>query len=120
LAQLLKEYGRDYYSPKRKIMKPTLFALRSFILLTVFTLMQFTLLAQAQDNGSSSTTSTSKTSVTVTESASEWYTSPWVWIVGAAIFILLLVALLSPRGGDRSDTVVVKKTVERDRDVDVV
>ncbi len=23
-----------------------------------------------------------------------WYASPWVWIVGAAIFILLLVALL--------------------------
>ncbi|MFN2440305.1 MAG: hypothetical protein ABR503_13970 [Chitinophagaceae bacterium] len=23
-----------------------------------------------------------------------WYASPWVWIVGAAVFILLLVALL--------------------------
>lgn len=23
-----------------------------------------------------------------------WYTQPWVWIVGAAVFILLLVALL--------------------------
>ncbi len=28
-----------------------------------------------------------------------WYASPWVWVVGAAIFILLLVALL--RGGGR-------------------
>lgn len=28
-----------------------------------------------------------------------WYTSPWVWIVGAAVFILLLVALT--RGGGR-------------------
>jgi len=27
-----------------------------------------------------------------------WYTSPWVWIVGAAIFILLLVALLRGNG----------------------
>jgi hypothetical protein len=26
-----------------------------------------------------------------------WYTQPWVWIVGGAVFILLLVALL--RGG---------------------
>jgi hypothetical protein len=25
---------------------------------------------------------------------SNWYASPWVWIVGGAIFILLLVALL--------------------------
>jgi hypothetical protein len=30
-----------------------------------------------------------------------WYTSPWVWIVGAAIFILLLVALL--RGNNARD-----------------
>jgi len=28
---------------------------------------------------------------------SEWYQQPWVWIVGGAVFILLLVALL--RGG---------------------
>lgn len=30
---------------------------------------------------------------------SDWYTQPWVWIVGGAVFILLLVALL--RGGSR-------------------
>ena len=28
-----------------------------------------------------------------------WYTSPWVWIIGAAVFILLLVAIA--RGGGR-------------------
>lgn len=28
-----------------------------------------------------------------------WYAAPWVWIVGAAVFILLLVALT--RGGSR-------------------
>ncbi len=32
---------------------------------------------------------------------SNWYASPWVWIVGAAVFILLLVALT--RGGRRAD-----------------
>lgn len=26
-----------------------------------------------------------------------WYTQPWVWIVGGAIFILLLIALLRGR-----------------------
>ena len=31
---------------------------------------------------------------------SNWYASPWVWIVGAAVFILLLVALM--RGSGRS------------------
>ena len=28
-----------------------------------------------------------------------WYTSPWVWIIGAVVFILLLLALL--RGTER-------------------
>lgn len=30
-----------------------------------------------------------------------WYASPWVWVIGAALFILLLVALL--RGNRRAD-----------------
>lgn len=29
----------------------------------------------------------------------EWYTQPWVWIVGGLVFILLLVAIL--RGGKK-------------------
>lgn len=37
-----------------------------------------------------------KIDVNVTKD-SAWYTSPWVWVVGAAVFILLLVALT--RGG---------------------
>jgi hypothetical protein len=35
------------------------------------------------------------------DSGGGWYTQPWVWIVGGALFILLLVALL--RGGGRKD-----------------
>ncbi len=31
----------------------------------------------------------------------DWYTQPWVWIVGGAVFILLLVALL--RTGKRAE-----------------
>lgn len=31
---------------------------------------------------------------------SQWYTQPWVWVVGGAVFILLLVALL--RGGKKA------------------
>ena len=45
-----------------------------------------------------------------------WYASPWVWIVGAAVFILLLVALTSG-GRKKGDRVTVSKTVERDSDV---
>ena len=47
-----------------------------------------------------------------------WYASPWVWVVGAAVFIILLVALTS---GSRSrsssgEKVTVTKTVRRDVD----
>ncbi len=36
-----------------------------------------------------------------TNSGGNWYAQPWVWIVGAAVFILLLVALT--RSGSKSD-----------------
>jgi hypothetical protein len=50
-----------------------------------------TALAMAQD----------KVDVDINAKDSSWYASPWVWVVGAAVFILLLVALT--RGGRRSD-----------------
>ncbi len=31
------------------------------------------------------------------KSGGDWYTQPWVWIVGAAVFIIILVAILSGR-----------------------
>lgn len=34
---------------------------------------------------------------------SNWYAQPWVWIVGAAVFILLLVALLRGSGSRNND-----------------
>ncbi len=36
-----------------------------------------------------------------TKGGSNWYASPWLWVVGAAVFILLLVALT--RGSSRRD-----------------
>ena len=50
------------------------------------------LLVLAQDGGKD-------INVIVNSKGSAWYTSPWVWVVGAAVFILLLVALT--RGGGR-------------------
>jgi hypothetical protein len=60
---------------------------------------------------STTTTTTRSTSVNVLDNNGAWYNSPWVWVVGAAAFILLLVALLSNKG---RDTVRVSKTVKRD------
>ena len=60
--------------------------------------------------------------VDINKETPNWYASPWVWVVGAAVFIILLVALTS--GGSRRRTsgsgekVTVTKTVTRDTDVD--
>ena len=35
-----------------------------------------------------------------TTNTQEWYTSPWAWIIGAAVFILLFAAILR---GNRTD-----------------
>jgi hypothetical protein len=53
----------------------------------------FTLVAFAQEKGLDVDVDINK--------ESEWYQQPWVWIVGGAIFILLLAAIL--RGGSRKE-----------------
>jgi len=42
---------------------------------------------------------TKQVDVNINTKGGNWYASPWVWVVGAAIFILLLVAIA--RGGRR-------------------
>jgi hypothetical protein len=37
------------------------------------------------------------------KSDGQWYQQPWVWIVGAAVFILLLIALLRGSGSKASE-----------------
>ena len=64
--------------------------------------------AWAQD----STTSSHKETVTTTTTTTNWYAQPWVWIVGAAIFIILLVALL--RGNSSRTDVSRSTTVVKD------
>lgn len=39
-----------------------------------------------------------KVDINVNTKGDNWYASPWVWIVGAAVFILLLVALTRGSG----------------------
>jgi hypothetical protein len=98
----------------KKEVKPV--NLKMLIMLLLFNVIQAALWAQ---ESSSSTSTGTKTNVSVT--TDHWYASPWVWVVGAAVFILLLVALLGGNRGRSSDTtsdrVTVTKTVERDTDV---
>jgi hypothetical protein len=104
----------------KQLMKPGTF--KMFVAYLFFTLMQLVVIAQetgGSTEGSSTTTSSSSTKVSVTESQ-DWYSSPWVWVIGAALFILLLVALL--RGGSSrtgtTDRVTVTKSVRTDVDTD--
>ncbi|RYZ24703.1 MAG: hypothetical protein EOO10_20125 [Chitinophagaceae bacterium] len=112
-------------------MKQRILTLQALFFLLVFNLFSLLVFAQENSETTGESTTTSKTTTTKTtdidisadNGTGEWYTQPWIWIVGAAVFILLLIALL--RGGGRdtvttSDRVTVKKTVERDRDVDGV
>ena len=54
--------------------------------LAVALMLLFTLKLFAQDKGVDVDINVNK--------HGEWYTQPWVWIVGGAVFVLLLVALL--------------------------
>ena len=58
--------------------------------LYVFALSFMSVLAFAQDKGIDVDINVKK--------ESQWYQQPWVWVVGAALFILLLVALLRSGG----------------------
>lgn len=94
------------------------FNLKQIVALTFLCLVQVLVWAQEDGGNSGTSTTTTKTSVKITEDTT-WYTAPWVWVVGAAVFILLLVAL-TRGGGSRSrasDRVTVTKEVRRDTDV---
>ena len=65
-----------------------------------FTCMQVVLWAQDQ-------TVTTKTTESTT---TQWYSSPWVWVAGGAVFIIILVALM--RGN--SSTSETRTTVIKD------
>ena len=59
----------------------------------------------AQDSNQTVTTKTESTT-----SSTQWYTSPWVWVAGGAVFIIILVALM--RGN--SSTSETRTTVIKD------
>ncbi|HRO43380.1 MAG TPA: hypothetical protein PL009_11145 [Flavipsychrobacter sp.] len=55
--------------------------------------MFLNLVAFAQDKGLD-------VNVDINKGGGQWYAHPWAWIIGGAIFILLLVAIV--RGGGRT------------------
>jgi len=73
----------------------------------VLSLTQFGVWAQDSTGGSVTKTTSSTTTTT-----SEWYTQPWVWVVGGAVLLVILVALL--RGNSNSTKEVSRTTVIKD------
>jgi len=64
---------------------------------------------------------TTKTKITTTSTVTnEWYTEPWVWVVGGVVFILLLVALIRGNSSNSTNTdrVTVTKTVRTDTETE--
>jgi hypothetical protein len=88
---------------------------KNFVALLFLALTQVAVFAQ--DSGSTSSSSSSTTTTVTTQET--WYTQPWVWIVGGAVLLLLIVALVRGNSGStgRSDKVTVTKTVKTDTDV---
>ena len=73
-----------------------------FLLLSAF----FSVMAMAQSGDGADI----KVDVTETDSTAGGF--PWLWVIGAIVIIVLLVALLGGRGG--TDRVVEKKTIIRE------
>ena len=74
----------------------------SFLILSAF----LSAVAIAQSGGHTDV------NVDITKSGSGGGSFPWLWVVGAIVFIILLVALLGGRGG--TDRVIEKKTIIRE------
>jgi hypothetical protein len=86
--------------------------LLKFISMKAFAVMLFLsslpVLIFAQESGGTTVT---KTTHTETQT---WYLQPWAWVVGGAVFIIIIIALV--RGG-RSDRVTITKTSTTDTNV---
>lgn len=86
--------------------------LKNAFLMFLLSLTSVITWAQEQTSTAVSTTETN----TATEST-VWYTEPWVWVVGGAVLVLLIVALTrgnSSSASGRTDKVTVTKTTTSD------
>lgn len=110
LAQLLDNCLTEPFfklneNKMKHLTKPGFFK-NAFLL---FLLTATSAITWAQD---STSTAISTTSSNMTEETTIWYTQPWVWVVGGAVLILLIIALTRGNSSTsgRTDKVTVTKT----------
>lgn len=85
------------------------FRWRPFLVMLFFSLVSLAIWGQGEvsDNGGATTITVTDTGV----SENAWYMSPWVWVIGVAVFILLLVAILSSQGSSRVPSKHLKQMI---------
>ena len=93
------------------------FSYKAIVTFLMLTFMQALAFAQDSTGGGSSSSSSNTSTTTTTQET--WYSQPWVWIVGGAVLLLLIVALMrgNSNSGTRSDKVTVTKSVKTDTEV---
>ena len=92
-------------------MKKTVEKIRTQIFLMCI-LVFSTVVAFAQNGSGGNAEDASVTvskSTTTTTTTQNWYAEPWVWIAGAAVFILLLIALIRGGGSTVERKTIIKK-----------
>jgi Ca2+/H+ antiporter len=87
---------------KIRVMKQFIKKNSAKFYLTMLAFFSTIIFALAQDSSASTSSTTTQTETTTT------HIQPWMWIVGAAVFLIILIALL--RGGKNRDSVTVSKT----------
>lgn len=88
-------------------MKKLSLHFQKFFMIILFTCMQLVIWAQASNE------SVTEKETSTTTTTTQWYTSPWIWVAGAAVFIIILVALL--RGNSSTSNTESRTTVIKER-----
>jgi drug/metabolite transporter (DMT)-like permease len=116
LAQLFYTLRRICSTIKLRIMKnvivSTFYRFLLVFALSITAILVYAQEQQQQPQQESSSSSSTTTTITKETTTTDWYTQPWVWVVGGAVFLIILIALL--RGGSSRDTTVSRTTVVRD------
>ncbi|HEX7906055.1 MAG TPA: hypothetical protein VF487_19415 [Chitinophagaceae bacterium] len=78
------------------------------LMVLVFSFWNILLFAQ------DTTVSTRTTSTTSQTTTTDWYAQPWVWVVGGAVFLIILIALLRGNSSSNKEVSNTRTTVIKD------
>jgi hypothetical protein len=109
ITSICYKYLANIVQTKITVMKHLIKKISAKFYLTVLVFLSTIISVFSQDSSASSSSTTTQTTATTT------HIQPWMWIVGAAIFLIILIALL--RGGSRDSVTVSRTTTTENTDV---